>query len=96
MAPKQKATSAPKGGKQGKKGSQIEKKCLTALAKDYGIEKGDIQCEIICDKKKEKQLFGIIKIFVSLLIWGARKLTLMKMSVQILLLINYLNRRNPR
>ena len=42
MAPKQKATSAPKGEKQGKKESQIKKKCTPALTEDDGIEKANI------------------------------------------------------
>src|SRR5687768_11888080 len=63
MAPKQKATSAPKGGKQGKKGSQIEKKCIATSTEDYGIEKAGIQSEIICDKKKEETVFWYHKNF---------------------------------
>ena len=33
-------------------------------------KKADIQSEIKFDKKRKEQLFGIINIFVSLLIWG--------------------------
>ena len=57
MASKQKATSAPKGGKQGKKELQIKKKCTPTLTKDDGIEKANVQSEIVCDYKNKETAF---------------------------------------